>query len=1029
MDLKAQIVRHSKKHQSRCSNPTFVQRGIAAIQAYRLASRSSGPSLSPISGDTEEEDVDSFTKSTEALACVDAELVRAPADFVCRPIPTMETHSCLSFKESFQKYLIDGYPLLAASLVVARAAYQTITPPTDSLTLPNIMLFLHLGKLVFSIGQLQQWNLHKVLAILYPYANTVEQNKWSPIPCNPRGFRSAYVNVSNSNSLASILPIPIPSPLDDGHGYTSFRSILAHALMMKTFDPKETKDQKWVSLVSCEKFQSFLQKIPLTAAGIRKIAVGIILWTDGWDPSTSTKSNRTPMHTGTITLVFVDVETGIVVGVATFPNMGGPGKINHEPAFQLFKDDLIEFESEGSDRVFPSRHFSGDVEIFTSMLFVIQDQQERRPASGLLGGGSTLHIVFGISCDFKRLDRPFNACKQCSQRLRQYLAAADWTDPPNNERCSDCISWSLENLTKATYQGEPYPEDYIPSMLDPDAPGHHLFLRPGRLPSILLKMGWDYCLDMFVHHNEWVESEVKCYLKQLCINDATVDYFIQQSRRFAMLEDVQENPGDYELYEIEATLADAEASPELYFLPLPPAMWSLGDTDDKVEGIMHLSMGVQKAVFKFIIRWASRSKNGAALQRRLETLLSSVQKLKLSYAPCRPYKDDKFGGFTAEVYRAMCMMSVWLYSCLEEDDLQPSEQHEPDMNVSQKKWKKKDNLAYMELHGVEFHSKIPAKEASLMVKRLMATNNGLGPPIVYDPNVRVASSEIRDLVWRTFNMFRALFCTDIAGTKAKNRSTASVMHFLSLIEDLDVRMHPKRTKPIWIAKFNFLSLLRACESFERFNHLRNLYEGGDLGEGVVKDLRPLTAKGVGAQWATNLLLAYYRRSTLGMLIGAIKDTNAGPEKIDLFYHIREYLEESKIKRYSTMADARHILDSGQPLPLVIYGIDNKWKAGVVVVYQNHWFFCEIVFEEGTASRDVYGLSYHRIHMSDDEHCLAGDVLDLSTSVGMNDFPFWTYGIMFPDFIRGNSAGAYRYALVRSSWQFLDSQYSWNEFSL
>jgi hypothetical protein len=189
---------------------------------------------------------------------------------------------------------------------------------------------------------------------------------------------------------------------------------------------------------------------------------------------------------------------------------------------------------------------------------------------------------------------------------------------------------------------------------------------------------------------------------------------------------------------------------------------------------------------------------------------------------------------------------------------------------------KKDNVAYLELRGVEYDWKIPAPEAKLLVKHLMSSNNGLGPPIVFDPSVRVSSSEIRDLVWRTFNMFRALFCTNISGTKELNRSTASVMHFLSLIEDLDVRINPKRSKPIWIAKFNFLSLLRVCESFKRFNHhLRNMYEGAELGGGVVKDLRPLTAKGVGAQWATNLLLAYYRRSTLSMLLEAVQHTTMG----------------------------------------------------------------------------------------------------------------------------------------------------------
>jgi hypothetical protein len=132
--------------------------------------------------------------------------------------------------------MVLGNPILAASLVVARAAWQTTSPMMEALSLSNIKLFLYLGKLVLSSGNLQQWNLYKVLEILFPYVNAVEEHRWSPIPCTPSAFRSAFVNVSNSNSLASILPIPKPCPMKDGHGYTGFLSLLGHALAMTRFN-------------------------------------------------------------------------------------------------------------------------------------------------------------------------------------------------------------------------------------------------------------------------------------------------------------------------------------------------------------------------------------------------------------------------------------------------------------------------------------------------------------------------------------------------------------------------------------------------------------------------------------------------------------------------------------------------------------------------------------------------------------------------------------------------------------------------
>jgi hypothetical protein len=82
------------------------------------------------------------------------------------------------------------------------------------------------------------------------------------------------------------------------------------------------------------------------------------------------------MHTGTVTLLFVDIQSQLVVGIATYPKMGGPGKIDHGPVFQRFKEDLSQFEDDDINRVFASRHFLSDIKINTKVMFIIQDQPE-----------------------------------------------------------------------------------------------------------------------------------------------------------------------------------------------------------------------------------------------------------------------------------------------------------------------------------------------------------------------------------------------------------------------------------------------------------------------------------------------------------------------------------------------------------------------------------------------------------------------------------------------------------------------------
>jgi hypothetical protein len=458
--------------------------------------------------------------------------------------------------------------------------------------------------------------------------------------------------------------------------------------------------------------------------------------------------------------------------------------------------------------------------------------------------------------------------------------------------------------------------------------------------------------------------------------------------------------------------------PDSYVLPLPPAMWSLGDIDDKTEGIMHLSMGIQKAVFKFIILWATGHNLGATLQRRLAENLRAVQDLKVAYCPCRPYKDEKFGGFTAEGYRAMTLTSLYIYRSLLEIELQPKPPR--DVNPKpHKEWTRQDNLNWMYVRGIDYSRKILLPEAREMVRREMAKDPP--PEIIKSLPDPITPAEIRDLVWRMYNMFRAIFCTDLAGKEAMHRATASVMRFLSLMEVLDLRLSPKRAKPIWIAKFNFLGLLRVCESFVQFQHVRNLYEGGEIGEAIVKQLRPFVAKGVHGRWATNLLLCHYRNCTLDLLIEALED-NASKKRGCL---LGGEVETSKFKRYTTLAEVTYQIDNGRPLPVLLYGSADTWRAGAIVVYNNRWHFKEVIFERNEdCVVDDYGLTYHRVNLPPVEFCFGKVDGEVTETLGVENLPFWGYALLFADLIEDTDR--FRYAIVRSGWQYLNADYMWSE---
>jgi hypothetical protein len=231
------------------------------------------------------------------------------------------------------------------------------------------------------------------------------------------------------------------------------------------------------------------------------------------------------------------------------------------------------------------------------------------------------------------------------------------------------------------------------------------------------------------------------------------------------------------------------------------------------------------------------------------------------------------------------------------------------------------------------------------------------------------------------------------------------------MEALDLKLNPKCEKLIWIAKFNFLGLLHVCESFVEFKHVRNLYEGGVIGEGIVKELRPLVAKGVHCRWATNMLLAHYREQTLDLLIDAL-DNMSGRQKGCV---LGDHVESSKFKRYTTTAEVVHEMWLGRPVPVLLFGSKTNWRVGNIVVSQNYWYFREIQFlHNGAAVDDPFGLTYHRVHQAEQEICFGkvdGEVFE--QSLGHLNLPLWDYGILFPDLIEDTVT--FRFAIVRTGW--------------
>ena len=139
------------------------------------------------------------------------------------------------------------------------------------------------------------------------------------------------------------------------------------------------------------------------------------------------------------------------------------------------------------------------------------------------------------------------------------------------------------------------------------------------------------------------------------------------------------------------------------------------------------------------------------------------------------------------------------------------------------------------------------------------------------------------------------------------------------------------------------------------------------------------------------------------------------------------VEMSKFKRYTTTVEIVHEMGLGRPIAVLLFGSKSNWRAGSVVASQNFQYFQEVEFvEDGDSISDPFSLTYHRVSQVESEICFGKDGSDkFKNTLGDYCLPFWDYGILFPDII--HDTGDFRYAIVKTGWQYLDVDQKWSEF--
>jgi hypothetical protein len=210
---------------------------------------------------------------------------------------------------------------------------------------------------------------------------------------------------------------------------------------------------------------------------------------------------------------------------------------------------------------------------------------------------------------------------------------------------------------------------------------------------------------------------------------------------------------------------------------------------------------------------------GKEMKKRIKNLIESVQELRLPYTPCHIFKNKTFGGFVAENYRALTMLSPWIFRCLLDKEFSPPIPVLPPHEKPRDKWTMKENAAWLKVRGIKVAQKSSAAERTSQVDGYFNQPNG--PPAVV-PNITPSSIDIRHLLLLLFHIFGTLFSINLNGEKAGNCFEALALQFLDRVEQIGGACLPNKKSPIWLSKYGMMGLLRCRQHFVDYTYPHSL---------------------------------------------------------------------------------------------------------------------------------------------------------------------------------------------------------------
>ena len=576
------------------------------------------------------------------------------------------------------------------------------------------------------------------------------------------------------------------------------------------------------------------------------------------------------------------------------------------------------------------------------------DNPERRNNFGLLAGNSKNHAYFGLSCNFQELKLKFNACKKCRKEITKYCENEGWmqTEPPK-PKCKQCHGFSIEHLLE---HGEYKEAQYNPpnSVDITDLPGHHLFTKPGKLTNNLLIDAYISARDLFLS-GKMSKKSVEGYLSILCYNSHTIKDLISQSRLYQLSRDVETSCDDITADdELEISIAREKAPNKSIEKPSPPPLLYSCDLDCSIETVMHLGMNVSKHCEQATFSWAKEIPGFSCsdLIKEQQQYIKEIDNLKVSDFPVMQFKTDAMGGYVAENHRAYMQTAPWTLRWINQYKDERKKTWIQDLNIKDfKKWSRKEKFAYLQMRGIYLNSRSLKSELFEMVK----ASKDLPAKKIFEP---FSGTDMRQMVLVLNSFLSALFSMDLTGEEAKNRLSSIARMYLCCSSRLDQFLLKKN--PSWLSTFSLLGMLRVTDTFHLAPYPICFYEGDGMGEGIVKEIRPILLSGLRKGWTSAGQGTYYRMKTLRYM----QDMLLTRTSLNVVQAKRRPVRVNT-KTYRYAASVEYAMENKEPIAFSIFRkiLTEERIIAVIICYMKQYYIRVLHVDDTETFQDPYGFAY------------------------------------------------------------------------